>query len=162
MWSVVAGGCSGMFTGVLFAETSSRVAEGQQGRALGWVMSGQSLTLLLGVPLAAFLGSIIGWRGVNLCVGVEPSGKRGPVSSVRTGPPEWCPSSSLSPAHSTTVSFPVSFLLAAAATRSDLVAATTETHLEYPRSLCTSGLLLTAGLGRILPIVACSVPPGAP
>jgi DHA1 family inner membrane transport protein len=70
LWSVAAGGCSGMFTGVIFAEISSRVADHQQGRALGWVMSGQSLTLLLGVPLAAFLGSMIGWRGVNLCIGV--------------------------------------------------------------------------------------------
>jgi len=43
---------------------------GQQGRALGWVMSGQSLTLLVGVPVAAFLGSFIGWRGVNLCLSV--------------------------------------------------------------------------------------------
>jgi DHA1 family inner membrane transport protein len=68
LWSVAAGGCSGMFTGVIFAEISSRVAEGQQGRALGWVMSGQSLTLLLGIPLAAFLGAMIGWRGVNLCI----------------------------------------------------------------------------------------------
>ena len=40
----------------------------QQGRALGWVMSGQSLTLLIGVPLAAWVGSWIGWRGVNLCI----------------------------------------------------------------------------------------------
>jgi DHA1 family inner membrane transport protein len=70
LWSVAAGGCSGLFTGVLFAEASSRVGEGQQGRALGWVMSGQSLTLLIGVPLAAFVGSWIGWRGVNLCIGV--------------------------------------------------------------------------------------------
>jgi MFS transporter, DHA1 family, inner membrane transport protein len=69
LWSVVAGGCSGMFTGVIFAEISSRVSDGQQGRALGWVMSGQSLTLLLGVPLAAFVGSMIGWRGVSLCLG---------------------------------------------------------------------------------------------
>jgi DHA1 family inner membrane transport protein len=69
LWSVVAGGCSGMFTGVIFAEISSRVAEDQQGRALGWVMGGQSLTLLVGVPLAAFVGSWIGWRGVNLCIG---------------------------------------------------------------------------------------------
>ena len=69
IWSVAAGGCSGMFTGVIFAEASSRVAEGQQGRALGWIMSGQSLTLLLGVPLAAWIGATIGWRGVNLCVG---------------------------------------------------------------------------------------------
>ncbi len=53
----------------MFAETSARVTEGQQGRALGLVMSGQSLTLLVGVPLAAFVGSMIGWRGVNLCIG---------------------------------------------------------------------------------------------
>ena len=31
-------------------------------------MSGQSLTLLIGVPVAAWVGSSIGWRGVNLCV----------------------------------------------------------------------------------------------
>ncbi len=68
LWSVVVGGCSGMFTGVIFAEASTRVAEGQQGRALGWIMGGQSLTLLLGVPVAAWLGAYIGWRGVNLCV----------------------------------------------------------------------------------------------
>ncbi len=70
LWSVAAGGCSGLFTGVLMAEISSRVADGQQGRALGWVMSGQSLTLLVGIPMAAFVGSIIGWRGVNLCIAV--------------------------------------------------------------------------------------------
>jgi DHA1 family inner membrane transport protein len=68
LWSIVSGGCSGMFTGVIFAEVSARVDSSQQGRALGWVMSGQSLTLLVGVPLAAFVGSLIGWRGVNLCV----------------------------------------------------------------------------------------------
>jgi MFS transporter, DHA1 family, inner membrane transport protein len=68
VWSTAAGACSGLFSGVVFAETSSRVGEGQQGRALGWVMSGQSLTLLVGVPLAAFIGSFIGWRGVNLCL----------------------------------------------------------------------------------------------
>ena len=68
LWSVACGGCSGMFTGVLFAEVSARVSSGQQGRALGWVMSGQSLTLLVGVPLAAWIGSFIGWRGVSLCV----------------------------------------------------------------------------------------------
>ena len=68
LWSIASGGCSGMFTGVIFAEVSARVHATQQGRALGWVMSGQSLTLLVGVPLAAFVGSLIGWRGVNLCV----------------------------------------------------------------------------------------------
>jgi DHA1 family inner membrane transport protein len=67
-WATLAGGCCGMFTGVIFTEVSGRVSAGQQGRALGWVMSGQSLTLLVGVPVAAWVGSSIGWRGVNLCV----------------------------------------------------------------------------------------------
>ena len=68
-WSILAGGSSGTFTGVTFAEVSARVEQGQRGRALGWVMAGQSLTLLVGVPMAAWIGSFIGWRGVNLCVG---------------------------------------------------------------------------------------------
>jgi MFS transporter, DHA1 family, inner membrane transport protein len=67
-WATVAGGCCGMFSGVIFTEVSARVSANQQGRALGWVMSGQSLTLLVGVPLAAWVGSSIGWRGVNLCI----------------------------------------------------------------------------------------------
>jgi DHA1 family inner membrane transport protein len=68
VWATLAGTCCGMFTGVIFTEVSARVSGGQQGRALGWVMSGQSLTLLVGVPLAAWVGASIGWRGVNLCV----------------------------------------------------------------------------------------------
>jgi MFS transporter, DHA1 family, inner membrane transport protein len=67
-WVTLAGGSCGLFSGVIFAEVSARVSATQQGRALGWVMSGQSLTLLLGVPLAAWVGSWIGWRGVNLCI----------------------------------------------------------------------------------------------
>jgi DHA1 family inner membrane transport protein len=68
IWATLAGGCCGMFSGVIFTEVSTRVSASQQGRALGWVMSGQSLTLLLGVPLAAWVGSSIGWRGVNVCI----------------------------------------------------------------------------------------------
>jgi MFS transporter, DHA1 family, inner membrane transport protein len=67
-WVTFGGACCGMFSGVIFTEVSARVAATQQGRALGWVMSGQSLTLLIGVPLAAWVGSGIGWRGVNFCV----------------------------------------------------------------------------------------------
>jgi DHA1 family inner membrane transport protein len=68
VWVAIAGGCSGCFTGVSLAEVSLRVADGQRGRAISWVMSGQSLTLLVGVPLAAWIGAGIGWRGVHLCV----------------------------------------------------------------------------------------------
>jgi len=67
-WAVLGGTSCGMFTGPVFTEVSRRVASSQQGRALGWVMSGQSLTLLVGVPLSAYIGASIGWRGVNLCV----------------------------------------------------------------------------------------------
>jgi len=68
VWSTLAGGCSGVFTGVTFAEVSARVADRQRGRALGFVMSGMSLTMLVGVPLAAWTGAWIGWRGVNVAV----------------------------------------------------------------------------------------------
>jgi MFS transporter, DHA1 family, inner membrane transport protein len=67
-WATVSGACSGSFMGVLFAEVSAHVEDRQRGRALGWVMSGQSLTLVLGVPLAAAVGALIGWRGWFLCV----------------------------------------------------------------------------------------------
>lgn len=69
VWAAVGGGCAGAFTGVIFAEVSSRVPDSQRGRALGWVMSGQSLTLVVGVPMAAAVGSAIGWRGWLVCVG---------------------------------------------------------------------------------------------
>ncbi|MDE0943354.1 MAG: MFS transporter [Alphaproteobacteria bacterium] len=68
IWSTVAGGCSGLFTGVSLAEVAGRVSDRQRARAIGWVMAGQSLTLLIGVPLASWLGASVGWRGVNLCV----------------------------------------------------------------------------------------------
>jgi DHA1 family inner membrane transport protein len=68
-WATLGGGCAGTFTGVVFAEVSAHVENNQRGRALGWVMTGQSLTLVVGVPLAAYVGSIIGWRGWNICMG---------------------------------------------------------------------------------------------
>lgn len=68
VWATVAGGCSGLYTGVSLAEVAGRVVDRQRARALGWVMAGQSLTLLIGVPVAAWLGAYIGWRGVHICV----------------------------------------------------------------------------------------------
>ena len=69
VWATLGGACCGTFTGVVFAEVSARVEDYQRGRALGWVMTGQSLTLVVGVPLAAFVGSMIGWRGWHICLG---------------------------------------------------------------------------------------------
>jgi DHA1 family inner membrane transport protein len=65
-WATSAGAFAGAFTGVVMAEASARTVDRQRGRALGWVMAGQSLTLLVGVPMAALIGAGIGWRGVML------------------------------------------------------------------------------------------------
>jgi DHA1 family inner membrane transport protein len=68
VWATLGGACAGTFTGVVYAEVSAHVEDYQRGRALGWVMTGQSLTLVVGVPLAAYIGSMIGWRGWNVCM----------------------------------------------------------------------------------------------
>jgi DHA1 family inner membrane transport protein len=68
IFAVVGGGACGAYMGVLFAEVAAHVEDRQRGRALGWVMSGQSLTLVLGVPLAAAVGSLVGWRGWFWCI----------------------------------------------------------------------------------------------
>ena len=70
IWATASGAACGTFMGVTLAEVSVHVEDRQRGRALAWVMSGQSLTLLIGVPMAAALGALIGWRGWLLCVGL--------------------------------------------------------------------------------------------
>jgi len=67
-WAAISGAACGTFMGVLFAEVASHVEDRQRGRALGWVMGGQSLTLVIGVPMAAAAGALIGWRGWLVCV----------------------------------------------------------------------------------------------
>ncbi len=64
---VVFGGiCCGAFTTTTMSEVSLRTHSSHHGRAFGYVMSGQSLTLLFGVPMAAWLGGIVGWRGIHI------------------------------------------------------------------------------------------------
>lgn len=67
-WAAASGACAGAFTGVIMTEASARTVDRQRGRALGWVMAGQSLALLVGVPMAAWIGASIGWRGVHQVV----------------------------------------------------------------------------------------------
>jgi DHA1 family inner membrane transport protein len=55
--------------GTVFATVSDHVTPNQRGRALGWVMTGQSLSLVLGVPLATLIGAQIGWRGAHITFG---------------------------------------------------------------------------------------------
>lgn len=69
LWATLAGGSAGSYSGIVVTEIAARTADRQRGRALGWAMSGQSLALLVGVPGGAWIGSLVGWRGVSLCVG---------------------------------------------------------------------------------------------
>ncbi len=62
LWQLLAGAGGGGFMGTVFAAVSDRVAVAQHGRALGWVITGQSLSLVAAVPLVTLLGAIGGWR----------------------------------------------------------------------------------------------------
>jgi predicted MFS family arabinose efflux permease len=62
LWQLLAGMGGGGFMGTVFATVSDRVAVAQHGRALGWVITGQSLSLVAGVPLVTLIGAFGGWR----------------------------------------------------------------------------------------------------
>jgi DHA1 family inner membrane transport protein len=56
--------------GTVFASAADQVPSRERGRAIGWVITGQSLSLLLGVPLITLLGLWGGWRGALAIQGV--------------------------------------------------------------------------------------------
>jgi DHA1 family inner membrane transport protein len=62
LWQLLAGVGGSGFMGTVFATVSDRVPPSQRGRALGWVITGQSLSLVVGVPLVTLLGAVGGWR----------------------------------------------------------------------------------------------------
>ena len=62
LWQLLAGVGGGGFMGTVFATVSDRVAVAHRGRALGWVITGQSLSMVAGVPLVTLLGAFGGWR----------------------------------------------------------------------------------------------------
>ena len=62
IWQLLSGVCGGAFMGTVFAAVSDHVPAGARGRALSWVITGQSLSLVLGVPLVTLLGALGGWR----------------------------------------------------------------------------------------------------
>jgi DHA1 family inner membrane transport protein len=65
-WGLAGGIGGGSFMGTVFATVSDHVAPAERGKSLGWVMTGQSLSLVLGVPMSTLIGSQIGWRGAHL------------------------------------------------------------------------------------------------
>lgn len=63
LWRVFGGLGGGAYMGTVFATVSDHVPPGERGRALGWVVTGQSLALVLGVPAMTLAGGVAGWRG---------------------------------------------------------------------------------------------------
>jgi predicted MFS family arabinose efflux permease len=68
-WQMLTGACGGAFMGTVFAAVSDHVPTGERGRALGWVITGQSLSLVFGVPLITLLATLGGWRHAILDYG---------------------------------------------------------------------------------------------
>lgn len=68
-WQLLGGAGGGSFMGAVLAAVSDRVPPAQRGRALGWVITGQSLSLVLGVPLLTVFGAFGGWRGAMAALG---------------------------------------------------------------------------------------------
>ena len=68
--TIIAGLCGGGYTGTVYAAVSDYVPNSQRGRALGWIITGQSLSLVLGVPMITLLGAVGGWRGALLTYGI--------------------------------------------------------------------------------------------
>ena len=60
----------GSFMGTAFAAAADAVPSSERGRALGWLITGQSLGLVIGVPTITYLGALIGWRGSLAIQGV--------------------------------------------------------------------------------------------
>jgi DHA1 family inner membrane transport protein len=66
LWVLAGGVGGGSFMGTVFATVSDHIAPGRRGSALGWVMTGQSLSLVLGVPITTLIGAQLGWRGAHI------------------------------------------------------------------------------------------------
>lgn len=69
-WRVVSGIGGGAYMGSVFAAVADRFPVEERGRSLGWLATGQSLSLVLGVPLLTMVGSVGGWRGASWVYGV--------------------------------------------------------------------------------------------
>jgi MFS transporter, DHA1 family, inner membrane transport protein len=69
-WRAFGGIGGGAFMGTVFATVSDRFPSAERGRALGWIVTGQSLSLVVGVPLITIIGSFGGWRWAMVAQGV--------------------------------------------------------------------------------------------
>ena len=69
-WRFFGGMGGGAFMGTVFATVSDRFPSAERGRAMGWIITGQSLSLVVGVPLITFVGAYGGWRAAMVFQGV--------------------------------------------------------------------------------------------
>jgi predicted MFS family arabinose efflux permease len=65
-WRLLGGLGGGSFMGSVFATVSDHFPAAERGRSLGWVVTGQSLALVLGVPAMTLAGTVGGWRGATV------------------------------------------------------------------------------------------------
>ncbi|MDQ3811178.1 MAG: MFS transporter [Chloroflexota bacterium] len=65
-WRLLGGTGGGSFMGTVFATVSDHVPPAHRGRSMGWVVTGQSFALVLGVPAMTLVGAALGWRGAVL------------------------------------------------------------------------------------------------
>lgn len=69
-WRMIGGVGGGAFMGAVFATVADRFPASERGRSLGWISTGQSLSLVIGVPIITSLGGVFGWRGAFLSYGL--------------------------------------------------------------------------------------------
>lgn len=61
-WRIVIGCGGGSQMPTIFATAADIFPAARRGKVLGWIMTGQSLSLVLGAPAAVLLASHLGWR----------------------------------------------------------------------------------------------------
>ncbi|WP_255577346.1 MFS transporter [Elizabethkingia sp. JS20170427COW] len=81
----MAGVCAGIIWGVLTGYTVRMVSPKMAGRALAIVGVGQPIALSLGVPLATWLGKIVGWNMIFFVHIIVVTHSHFLDSSIRTG-----------------------------------------------------------------------------
>jgi DHA1 family inner membrane transport protein len=69
VWQILSGIGGGAFMGIVYATVSEHAPPDVRGRAMSWVITGQSLSLVIGVPLITLLGAFGGWRGAVVAHG---------------------------------------------------------------------------------------------
>ena len=98
-WRLVNGVGGGAYMGSVFAVVSDRFPSAERGRAMGWIVTGQSLSLVVGIPLVTFAGDFVGWRGALAAQAIAlllaamlvwlvvPAGARPKLVGAAAGPP---------------------------------------------------------------------------